>query len=440
MTIAQPVDIVTCLEDLGRSLAALGRSERGATLASLEQAVLAQVRDALPDLLGAVLRLSTPGLDGRHAPLRETCPTCGVRVRAQSWRPRRMRTICGEITMERPWYVCRGCHQGWAPADAVLGIVRHGRLSAGVDAWVVRLGAATDFREAVVLLEALTGLALAPETVRQHTEQAGAALVAREEADAIDVERTRAPAGPVDAAPGLILVEADGVHLRYLDGWHEVKIGLAAGCIDGAVISPTYVAVRADATTFGPRLLATAARRGALDVQAWQGGLWGTALAILRPVVILGDGAPWIWALAAEHFGDRTEIIDFFHAAEHLSALAHALHGPDASAAAATSWRHILLDEGPDALLALWQSIHAPADAVDILRQTRGYFRTNASRMRYAQFRAAGLPIGSGPIESAAKHLVQLRLKRPGARWSHDGAAALLALRARDASTLPLAA
>lgn len=439
MTTAQPVDILPCLENLGRSLAALGRSERGATLASLEQAVLARVRDALPDLLGAVLRLSTPGLDGRHAPLREACPTCGVRVRVQSWRPRRIRTICGEVTMERPWYVCRGCHHGWGPADAVLGLVGQGRLSAGVDAWVVRLGAATDFREAAVLLEELTGLALAPQTVRQHTEQAGTTLVAREEADARHVERTRAPAGPVDPAPGVLLVEVDGVHLRYLDGWHEVKIGLAAGCIDGATVSPTYVAVRADATTFGPRLLATAAHRGALDVQAWQGGLWNTALAILRPVVVLGDGAPWIWALAAEHFGDRTEIVDFFHAAEHLSALAHALHGRDAPAAA-TTWRHILLDEGPDALLTLWHGIHAPTDAIDILRQTRGYFRTNADRMRYAQFRAAGLPIGSGSIESAAKHLVQLRLKRPGARWSHDGAAALLALRARDASSLPLAA
>ena len=436
MTNAQPVDIVPCLEDLGRSLVALGRSERGATLASLEQAVLARVRDALPDLLGAVIRLSTPGLDGRYAPLREICPTCGVR----SWRPRRMRTIRGGITLERPWYVCRGCHRGWGPTDAVLGLEGQGRLSAGVDAWVVRLGAATDFREAAVLLQDLTGLALAPETVRQHTEQAGTALVAREEADATEVDRTRAPAGPVDAARGVLLVEADGVHLPYLDGWHEVKIGLAAGCIDGEAVSPTYVAVRADATTFGPRLLATAARRGALDVHAWQGGLWETALAILRPVVILGDGAPGIWALAAEHVGDRTEIVDFFHAAAHLSSLAHALHGRDAPAAAATTWRHILLDAGPDALLALWHGIHAPPDAVNILRQTRGYFRTNANRMRYAQFRAAGLPLGSGPIESAAKHLVQPRLKRPGARWSHDGAAALLALRARDASSLPLAA
>ena len=93
MTNAQPVDIVPCLEDLGRSLVALGRSDRGATLAALEQAVLARVRDALPDLLGAVIRLSTPGLDGRYAPLREICPTCGVRARVRSWRPRRMRTI-----------------------------------------------------------------------------------------------------------------------------------------------------------------------------------------------------------------------------------------------------------------------------------------------------------------------------------------------------------
>jgi hypothetical protein len=178
-------------------------------------------------------------------------------------------------------------------------------------------------------------------------------------------------------------------------------------------------------------------------VVAWQGGLWERALAVLRPVVVLGDGAVWIWNLAAEHFGDRTEIVDFYHAAQHLWELAQALHGRDSpdAAAAAAAWRRLLVDEGAEAVLAAWRGLPtATAAQAEALRLTRHYLRTNAERMRYPVFRAQGLPIASGPVESAGKHLVQLRLKRPGARWSDPGAQALLALRARAASTLPAAA
>jgi hypothetical protein len=440
---ALPEGIVARLTELGVELAAWARDHRGADLAAHEQAVLGAVRAALPGLLGEVVRLATPGLDGRHAPLREACPRCGERRRARGWRPRAVLTVCGPVAVERPWYVCRRCCHGWAASDAVLGVAARARLSAGVDGWAVDLGQATDFREAAALLERLTGLALAPETVRRHTEAAGAALDRAEAAAAAETERTRAPVGPVDPAPGVLVVETDGVQVRYLDGWHEVKVGLAAGCVGAAAVAPTYTAARADPAGFGPRLLALAARRGALDVVAWQGGLWDRALAVLRPVAVVGDGAPWIWGLAAEHFGDRTEVVDFYHAAQHLWELAQALHGrdsPDAGAAAA-GWRHLLWEAGAAALLDAWRALPtATAAQAEALRLARGYVRTNVSRMDYPAVRAAGLPVGSGPVESAGKHLVQLRLKRPGARWSDPGAAALLALRARAASALPAAA
>jgi len=440
---ALPEGIVARVQELGAEVAAWARAHRGEDLAAHERGVLAAVRRALPGLLGEVVRLATPGLDGRHAPLREACPGCGRRGRTVGWRARAVLTVCGPVGFERPWYACRGCRRGWSPVDAALGVAPRARLSAGVGAHAVALGAATDFREAAALLEALTGLAVAPETVRQHTEDAGAALAAAEAAAAAETARTRAPVGPVDPAPGRPVVEVDGVQVRYLDGWHEVKVGLAAGCVGAATVAPTYTAARADPAAFGPRLLAAAARRGALDVVAWQGGLWETALAVLRAVVVLGDGAAWIWHLAAEHFGERTEIVDFYHAAQHAWELAQALHGRDSptAATAAAGWRRLLLEEGADALLAAWRGLPtATAAQAEALRLARHYVRTNAARMAYPAFRAAGLPIGAGPVESAGKHLVQLRLKRPGARWSEPGAAALLALRARAASTLPAAA
>jgi hypothetical protein len=109
--------------------------------------------------------------------------------------------------------------------------------------------------------------------------------------------------------------------------------------------------------------------------------------------------------------------------------------------AAAAAWRHRLWEEGAAALLADWRGLPTATDAqAEALRLARGYLRANASRMDYPAVRAQGLPVGSGPVESAGKHLVQLRLKRPGARWSDPGGAALLALRAQRASALPTAA
>jgi hypothetical protein len=197
------------------------------------------------------------------------------------------------------------------------------------------------------------------------------------------------------------------------------------------------VAAREDAAAFGPRLLTEAARRGALEVIRWEGPRTGTGLAVLRRVVVLGDGAVWIWHLAAEHFGERIEIVDCYHASEHLWALAHALYGPGTAEAAAWALArlHTLRHEGGAALLAALGRLRPPtAEAQEGVRRERGYFRTNVTRMAYPTFVGQGLPIGSGAVESAAKHLVQQRMKRPGARWSPTGAQAILTLCAQLAS------
>src|SRR5439155_10171927 len=162
----------------------------------------------------------------------------------------------------------------------------------------------------------------------------------------------------------------------------------------------------------GPRWLAESARRGALEVVGWQGPAPGTpaalylpALAVLRPVVVLGDGAPWIWALAAEHFGRRTEIVDWYHATGHLWALGKALWGQDTPAT--RRWveaaKALLWGQGAAALLQEWRTLQpATPAAKEALRQERGYFTTNADRMRYPRYRARGLPVGSGAVESSA--------------------------------------
>jgi hypothetical protein len=281
----------------------------------------------------------------------------------------------------------------------------------------------------------------------------------------LTVAQTQDAAEPVEPAPELLVVEADGVLVRFRDGWHEAKVGEVAGCRVGngrpptdpaarapQLVAPSYIATRAPAAEFGPQLLAEAARRGALEVVRWEQppgtdprlALVGPAEAILRLVVVLGDGARWIWDLAADHFGPaRTEIVDYFHATEHIWTLARALYGEatDHMAAWAEAWCVDLLEHGPEPLVTALRSTEpADAEAAEVLRIELGYFTTNAARMAYPDFRARGLPIGSGAVESAARHVVQIRMKRSGMRWSDHGGQALLSVCAYRASNRHLPA
>ena len=441
---AAPSGIVAAVGELGEALEAWAREHRGADLAAHERGVLELVRQRLGRLLGATLERAL-GLDqpavGR---LRSGCPGCGRRRKPHAWRRRALLTTCGAVTVRRPYYYCRPCERGWSPTDSALGLVGHGELSIGLRAWAARLGALAPPRQAAHVLEEVAGVALAPETIRQEALAAGLALAEQQEQDAAEVERTQEAAGPVESAPGMLVVEADGVQVRFLDGWHEVKVGLAAGCEPGKphrLLAASYVAARGRPEQFGPLWLAEAAHRGALEVARWEGPATAPNLAVLREVAVLGDGAPWIWHLAAEHFGQRTEIVDFYHAAEHLAAVGKAVFG-EADPHAAT-WarraRSLLRHRGAAAVRPHLSRARAPTPAAaEALRRERGYFATNAARMDYPAFRARGLPIGSGAVESAAKHVVQQRMKRAGMRWGDQGGRALLALCAHVASNRPL--
>jgi uncharacterized protein UPF0236 len=437
---ALPAPILARLLALGEVLVGVARQHRDAPLEALEQAVLERVRAAQGGLLEEVVRQSTTSLAPPQQRVRLDCPACGRRAKARDWRARRVRTVCGPIRFERPWYVCPACRHGWSPADAALGLPPRARLSAGLRDWVMEVGVETTFKRGERQLRELTGQAVSRETIRRHCQRRGEALARAAAGAAAQVLRTREAAAPVEPAPGHLLVEADGVLVRYLDGWHEVKVGLVAGYVDGELVAPSYVAARLSAEAFGPWLLAEAARRGALEVVGWRGGLTGRALAILREAVILGDGAVWIWNLAGDHFGERVEIVDFYHACEHLWAVARALYGPETPAAAAWAKARIeeLLEQGAEPVRrALAAATPPTAEAAEVLRRERGYFRANAARMAYPRFRALGLPIGSGAVESAAKHLVQQRMKRAGMRWSAAGARGMLALLAHRASNRP---
>jgi len=442
MTRAIPEQIVAAVSELAESLAQWCEEGRDGRLEQHETAVLDRVRQVLPQLLEAVVAVATSGLAPRVRTSQSACPGCGRKVRPHQERLRQVLTQCGMVVIERPWYTCARCHHGWSVVETTLGVGSRQRASVGLLSWLVRLGTTTDYREAAELLDELTGLAVGAETIRRECVRVGTAIRAAEAAVIEQTQRTREAAESLAAAPGLLVLEADGANILFTDGWHEVKIGMVGGWDGDRLVAPSYVAARETATAFGPRLATEAARRGALEVERWEGSVTRRSLAILRPALILADGAVWIWNLADEYVDQRIEVSDFYHAAEHLAAVAAAcLPDPTVAAAWLDARKGELLTLGPLPILAAFDRLAPPTPkAAEIRRVERAYFASRVERMDYPSLRLDGLPIGSGAIESAADHVVQRRMKRAGMRWSETGGDAILALRARLRSRRPLAA
>jgi hypothetical protein len=224
----------------------------------------------------------------------------------------------------------------------------------------------------------------------------------------------------------------DGAMIYILgEEWKEVKVGcvfeyetrLARCRKTGEQVevvkakAQSYMAYLGEPETFGKLLAAEAERRGFYRA---------------RHRVVVADGAKWVWNLSALCFPVGQEIVDWNHAVSHLWTAVHIVHEPDTLAAKRLGnacedalWKgevHRVIEEiealakgSPDAS----QSLHTEA----------GYFRTNARRMRYQEFREDGYPIGSGTVESGCKRLIGMRMRGPGMRWSRPGAENILALR-----------
>ena len=163
-------------------------------------------------------------------------------------------------------------------------------------------------------------------------------------------------------------------------------------------------------------------------------------MAAARRVVVLGDGAPWIWHLAAKLFVHRVEILDWYHADEHVSEVARILYGEGTEKAATSRAAQLdglwtdRVDQAIEALRFLGAHQRTVATRTAVADLTR-YLTTHQHRMQYQTYRAAGYPIGSGAVESAVSHVVQQRMKRVGMRWRAAGADTMLALRSIYRST-----
>ncbi|MDE0102856.1 MAG: ISKra4 family transposase, partial [Bryobacterales bacterium] len=145
--------------------------------------------------------------------------------------------------------------------------------------------------------------------------------------------------------------------------------------------------------------------------------------------VILGDGAKWIWRVACELFPGAIQIVDFYHVAERLWDVAKDLLRDDREAA--ETWAEARCSELREGHLnSVLATLKAHAGHCKMAAECEAYIETNRDRMRYADFRAQGLQIGSGVVEAGCKSVAGARLKQSGMRWTKDGAQGILALRA----------
>jgi hypothetical protein len=364
--------------------------------------------------------------------------SCGQRAHYKEQRCKPMVTVVGRVEYERPYYVCAHCHHAPNPTDAALG-VEHEEFSPGVRRMMAVVGSETAFDAGREQLELLAGLHVSTKSVERQAEEIGAEVMRLEQAE---IQRSVQLQLPIPLGPPIpvLYVEIDGTGVPVVKKETEGRSGkqegqpphtreVKLGCVftspgvdkenhpirDEA--STTYTGAIENAEEFARRIYREAFQRG-----------WARA----RIKVILGDGAIWIWNIAAEQFPGAILIVDFYHASEHVHKLSRLLFPTDEGAR--RQWTNVamyLLDNGEiESLVTILRCLlpHCPA-LTEKLETEAQYFERNAEKMRYPKFRALGLFVGSGVIEAGCKTVIGSRLKQSGMFWTVQGANRIIALR-----------
>jgi len=418
---------------LGRIFAQ--RHKDGRTdLEAIETAVRSTVHRAGAAALTALLQFPAPAAGPRSLPC-----SCGQAAHYEGLRSKPLLTVVGGVEVSRPYYLCPGCHAGQFPADVELDIENTG-FSPGVRRMQALVGQEAPFDQGRKQMKVLAGLEVTAKSVERMAEGIGADIVQREQKEMQKALQLDLPVAGGEPLP-ILYVQMDGTGVPVVKKetvgrqgktpgqpahTREVKLGCVftqttwdqQGYPLRAPHSTTYTGAIETAEEFGRRLYREACKRG-----------WSRA----QKQVVIGDGAEWIWNLVAEHFPEAMQIVDLYHARQHLWELARRLYPNDDGKQ--KSWIKVhqkrLLDRGRiETLVGALRALpsHHP-EVADKLRTEADYFARNAERMRYPKFRRQHLFVGSGVIEAGCKTVVASRLKRSGMFWTVQGANAILALR-----------
>jgi hypothetical protein len=366
--------------------------------------------------------------DFRNSPINTVrfSPHSGRRLVHRHTRPMQLRTGVGVIKLE--------VLQGQDPSDGHWGcpmrerwgLSAHQQMSLGLEDKLAFTITATPSYEDAAAVAGKWGVVVDDSTLHALTQRLGAKAEARTQAA---LRKVPAERDPQRAATRLAVLMLDGWQVRQRGPgwgrkktdkprveWHEWKTGVfyrheqsgvtAGG--RGVLAEKVVIGWQGDPVEFGRRL----------HWEALRGGL-GRA----RHTLVAGDGAPWIWNVAQDRWAGATQVLDFYHASQHLWELGRALHGDDEAAAA--RWveprRHQLRHGNEQRVLRQIARLEVPAgEAGEIIRREQNYFASQSGRMNYQRLARRGWPIGSGPVESACRQK-QCRFKRPGQFWTPTG-------------------
>ena len=370
------------------------------------------------------------------------CPVCHKPLsRVSADHRRRFECKFGTITIGRRRGYCKRCRKWRFPADPVLGLEDSAGYSPRVQEMAALLASKMPIGEASAVLEHLTGVQLPPATLDRQARRQGkrAQQVRRQE----DERACQAKAVQTELVlePYQMIIQLDAWNIRERDQWgktrqlrrrgqeperwHWVYTGTCfrldhRGQTAGGrplISQRGFVATRQGIEGLRQQLYAEALRRG---------------LGQAAGVLVIGDGALWIWRLADDRFKEARQRLDFYHAVQHLAAVGRALFGEDQ--AKLKSWLRPLVqqlknqravkvvEQLEEILAGLPAGVAAPAVQKEV-----DYFHEHQDRMDYRAGRRRGEPIGSGAIESTCRQN-QCRFKRPGQYWSQAGDEALLCL------------
>lgn len=335
-----------------------------------------------------------------------------------------LQVLHGQDPADEHW----GC-----PVREHWGLTQHQQLSLALeDKLAFTLTATASYEEAAAVAQKW-GVPVTDSALHSLAQRLGARAEARTQ---VQLEKAPVEREPQRAPTKLAVLMLDGWQVRQRGPgwgkkktqetrveWHEWKTGVyyrqeqsgrtagGRGVLDEKVV----MGWQGEPLEFGRRL----------HWEALRGGL-GRAQAKL----VVADGAPWIWNVAQDRWAGATEVLDFYHASQHLWDLGRALHGGDEAATA--KWveprRHQLRHGREQQVLAQIAGLKVPGgEAGKVVKREQNYFATHAGRVNYQKIQRRGWPIGSGPVESACRHR-QCRFKRPGQFWTAKGMRHLSAL------------
>jgi len=366
--------------------------------------------------------------------------SCGARMQSTGLAAKPLLTILGEVAFTRSRYECPACGASRHPGDEELGVSGTSR-SPGLQRMMSRAGHRDTFKEGREDLRVYAGVTVSAKDVERVAEKVGAEMEAWSAKERIALLAAEAQEGARLAAKTIpiMYIEYDGTGVpmvpaavqgrkgKQKDGsakTREAKLGCVftqTGVDDEGrpardPASTTFVGAIETAEHFGERIYAEALRRG---------------LNHAAKVVVLADGAPWIRGLAQMHFPQAIQIIDLYHAKEHVADPAKMLWPNDEKQCHRNRLRWWTdLEEGKiENIIRAAQKQTPSKDLADNVRREINYLSENKDRMRYAACRDQDLFVGSGVVEAGCKSVIGKRLKQSGMEWSVRGANAIISLR-----------